>query len=779
MSNDNQVDVQKKIRDLLEGAEKERARKRLAYGLAELGRGKIDYLVNFELLAFLPDHLAEIWESGSSEELGLLLGVLEKGCLSDESVIRENSIALMSIAVSYILDGGTIAQLARITDILTRWMRIETEFLPGYEIVALQLAKLLKRLLETANWQIAIELTDCLSGIAGGTIEKSNLIRRVAIRVQEKVADRETVRSLLKNLYGRGDGAYPANLATGRMLLGLGEPFVVNALALLTETAEDESETIVALLATGGKQVVEAILPGIDSGEDPVQLTCYKVQILGRMNREALYPRLAALLAHPAVEVQHEVLRGIIRNGLQLVPRLLAALDIIDDDLKVLVIKRLSQFSDDEINDRFLALLAEHAEGMRSENRQMVSALVVALGKEARLENLSTLKALRRGLSQDVDRVLSGLLEDSVNRLELALRKAEHRVIDDGAEFDEDPVSVRQTREAIYGVQQEVERLAAKRKTDQALQILKKSIRENLLAGKQSVAEALRDLILKTDHGAMEVLLEVEELLVEHQRAGAAGQNSSLWQELRTLLGGQVFEELFNAAQAERYQSGDIIIAQGELNDNLYFVASGVVALYSGSESREAFMKKLKAGTILGGESIFGISLASVTVRAQGGVYLYSLPFAGLARLEEENPGTMQVLKQYMAGQIDIPALLKMSGIDRRDLVRRKVTKTVETKILDRYGVVGQKSLKGRLKNISYGGFCYQIGFESEKGVRRLLGRQMQALFKVRDRQQIEVNGKFVAFERNAADDNTYFVHVRTLEPIDPNVFELIVQDDV
>lgn len=779
MGKNQQTDVQRKIQDLLESAEKERAQKRVAYALAELERGKVEYLLNGELLVFLPTYIKDLGESGSDAQLVTMLNVFEKATLSDEVKIRERAIATLSIAVSLVIEKGSDEQVARISEILVGWMNRETELLQGYETVALQLEQLSILLMRFKRWDGARGLVECASKITCGTNKKSRLIVRVAARIQERVADKDSIRELLKELGQLTDPDSSTAAEMKGLLLAMGTPFVRIALEMLQEVHQEERELIVELLVESGETAIHEIERILDSGHAPVRLTCDLVRILSRMKRESLYPRLAACLRHPVSEVQHEVVRGIIQNGLHVVPRLLEALRLVDDELKVLVIKKLSQISDKEINTRLLTMLSEYTDSMRIRNRQVVNALVVALGKQVRQENLATLKALQSGLQFEADSILAGLLEESISRLELAQRKVEHRVVDEGGvEFSNDPVQLEQAKVAIAEVQKKVEKLTTLGKTDQALQLLKSRIREYALAGKQPAAEALRDLILKIDHGAIEVLLEVEDFLVE-QKTGSFDHNLQLWQELRSRLGEHVLQKMLELSVEERYGTGDIIFAQRERNENLYFLASGTVSLHCGSGTSEVFLKKLKAGSIFGAETIFEVSLSSVTIKAQSRVRVYSLSVDSLDILNENCPGSYEAMRDYCKGQIDIPELLKISGTDRRNLVRRSVSKNVETKILDMYGVVGQRSLVGRLQNISYGGICYEIGIENAKGVRRLLGRQMQVIFTLRDRQRVECNGKFVAFERNVAEEGKYFVHVRIADPIDPEVFELIVKDSV
>ncbi|WP_419175234.1 cyclic nucleotide-binding domain-containing protein [Desulfosediminicola sp.] len=780
MSKGQQSDVQQKIQNLLNGAEKERAQKRVAHGLAELGRGKIEHLDNSELLVFLPGYIQGLGESGSGTEMNSLLNVFEAAVLSGDVILRERSIALLSIAASTIVERGSVEQLTRISEIFTTWLETETELLPGAEIVALQMGQLLRKLLNSENWIQAKAMVGCVADISRGKTDKSHLIVRLAARILEKITDREMVQRLLKVFLDSCTEESPVAGDMAKILLGMGKGLVSISMDMLPELQEQERESLIDLLSKGDELVVVEIERLYETGRMSVQQTCDMVRILSRMNRASVYPRLVACLAHPATEVQHEMVRGIIRNGLHLVPRLLEALDVVADEMKVLVIKKLSQLSDKEINERFLKMLADYTDGMRITCKPVVHSLVVALGQEVRLENLSTLKALRSGLQFDTDSVLIGLTEASISRLELGIRRAEHRVVDDqNVEFYDDPVQLRQARELTAEVRYEVEELAAQGKIDEALNILKKKINEYIQSGKLAAAEVLRDLILKIDPGAIDTLLEVEELLVKQQQTGLSDNNMLLWKDFRSLVGPQVFEKIFGLAVVERYGDGETIIAQREENDNLYFLVSGTVLLHCGSGSEETFLKKIREGTILGAETIFDVSLSTVTFKAQGSVLVYSLATDLLAGLENEYPGTYQILEKYCDGQIDIPELLKMSGIDRRNQARRKVNKSIETKILDMYGVVGQRSLRGLMHNISYGGVCYEIGIENTKSVRRLLGRQMQIIFKSRDKQRAELNGKFVAFERNVEVPGKYRVHVRMLEPIDPKIYELIVQDTV
>lgn len=779
MSKDQHPEVQEKIRHLLEGAERERAQKRVAYGLAELGRGKIEYLANSELLAFLPNHIGELWECGSFAEFESLLGVLEKACLTGDVTIRERALALLSIAISHIGQEGAAEQVERISELLTSWLQRETELLPGYEVVALQLEQLLKMLLELGSWRQAGQMLHVLNNISNGKLEKSTPIVRLATGIQYRAVDKKQVQVLLAELTRCDDTGTQNSGEIHQLLLGMGRTLVPIAFDILQDGKEEERTILVEILAQGCDHTVAEIEGKMASGEASVQVTSAMVRVLSRMNRQSLYPRLAACLEHPAVEVQREVVRGIIHNGLHIVPRLLDALAVVDDRLKVLVIKYLSRISDRSVNTRFLAMLDDYTSDMEIRNRQVVTALVVALGQDARPENLAALQQLKRSWQSRADSILIGLLEESISKIQLALRRAEHRVVDaDNIEFSNDPERYRQAGQLITEIQQEVDQLVGQGKTEQVLRLLKAKILDCLLAGEHTAAEELRDLILATVPDAIEVLLEAEELLTKHREHGLQHFNVPLWEDLSELLGDGAFTQFLELAVVEQYQAGELIIAQGERDENLYFLASGTASLHCGTGKNETFLKKVKDGAVLAAGTVFAVSLSTFTVKAQTTVRVYSLSSQAIDNLEKMFPGSLRVLQDYCKNRINIPDLLKMSGVDRRNLVRRRVKKTVATKILDLYGVVGKRSLKGRLKDISYGGVCYEISIDSANGIRRLLGRQMQIIFNTHQ-QQIALNGKFVGFERNEAEEGKYFVHVQMLEPIDPKLFELIVQDTV
>jgi CRP/FNR family transcriptional regulator len=109
-------------------------------------------------------------------------------------------------------------------------------------------------------------------------------------------------------------------------------------------------------------------------------------------------------------------------------------------------------------------------------------------------------------------------------------------------------------------------------------------------------------------------------------------------------------KDSFFERTAER---GELILAEEETSDVLYFIASGAVKSFKTSaEGKEQILEILRPGESLNDVSIFDSSPNLVSAQAMGPVVLYGVDKGDLDRILQRYPQVSQNVNKVLAGQV-------------------------------------------------------------------------------------------------------------------------------
>jgi flavin-dependent dehydrogenase len=100
------------------------------------------------------------------------------------------------------------------------------------------------------------------------------------------------------------------------------------------------------------------------------------------------------------------------------------------------------------------------------------------------------------------------------------------------------------------------------------------------------------------------------------------------------------------------YQSGEIIVRQGEVGDRMYFIQSGKVEVIKESEGREVKLAELGQGEFFGEMALFEKNVRSATVRPLGEVRVLSVDKRMFLRKIHDDPSLAYRIMQKMSQRI-------------------------------------------------------------------------------------------------------------------------------
>ncbi|MBU0908254.1 MAG: cyclic nucleotide-binding domain-containing protein [Proteobacteria bacterium] len=120
--------------------------------------------------------------------------------------------------------------------------------------------------------------------------------------------------------------------------------------------------------------------------------------------------------------------------------------------------------------------------------------------------------------------------------------------------------------------------------------------------------------------------------IIEQEKKGAISKGHvEIWTNLFQALSSEEFNSLYHEMEERTYKPEEIIVAQGEKNDGLFFINHGSVRVtYSGGE-KELFFKNMGKGEIVG-ENFFNPSVWTVSLTARQQTSISVLKLDSLAR---------------------------------------------------------------------------------------------------------------------------------------------------
>lgn len=760
--------AQEKIEKLLQSAEDSRKNKRIEHGLRGLLSGNFPVLKNDELVRAMPGHILGCVKEKKHDSLQALLISLGQASLITDVRIRERAVMVLAFAAGPLLeDEAADGSILLFSKVLAEWLRAETEFIEGYEVACQLLQRLVILFVRDSNWHDADHILKAFYDIVTGTCQKKASIRSIVSRTQRNIAQQDVLEHLYL-LYIKDSSESVGKLPD--LLVHIGKLSIIHALSILRESEECTGrDRLIQLLVHGGGLSAQIIHEYMQNDE-PWFLICDMIQVLCQMKDDALYPLIEGALRFRDQRIQHEVLMCIFRaGGPGKTLRLVHALQHVVDPLKIVLIIELGKKPQAAVGDALRSLLNELLNQDAKANPELLSAIVTGLQKFPEESSLKYLGRLTAEIQNDkLDRTLLIPVAETRLMLEAELRHKAHKRIDDegGVSFTDDPVVQQNSMNKVCQVEQLVAEFAADRSIEQATDLLFSKSVEYAREKDFETAERLRDRLFEANPGAIDKILEVDNIIAFERQSRVPISYLELWRKLQNTLGVQLFEQFYNSVEAETYRAGDIITKEGERDDRLYFINTGEISLHCKTGSSDTFLKRLRAGSVVGREQFFTASVSTITMKAVSFVELHVLRREVLAGLEVDCQEVENKIHDYCLGAIYVPDLLKISGVDRRNSVRYKLSVKIKIQLFDAYGRPGLRPFVSLLQDVSQGGLCFSIGISSKENARLLLGRKVQADVEIAGGNHVKLEGSIVGVVPDYCVTGSYRINVKMFETV-------------
>lgn len=764
-----QAEAQLKVKELLEIKEIERNRKRTISCIKSICSGSYDVLENEDLFRNMSLFLLKTAEGTEILQSAEFLAGLNDAAVDKEKVVRSRAVTLLSLILEWAETHSEQTTKRKVITSLFSWMVSEDEVVDGYDVVIEQLKDRCVEVLKAFKWDDAQIYLSLFSVVARDKDTKTPAIRSVASRTLDSIGSVAILSSLYNGLFV----AHEIQLKNIEKCINcLGRNAMLYGLGFLGQVEKPEQkEILIDFFARAGEVAVDAIRVSKLSNA-PGHVLVSLIKILKKIGKDSYYEIIADFLKSKDIAVQHEVIKYIIMGDERnVVPRLVNAAALVREELKPDLIKQLSVYTHPAIEDYLYDNLAKIISKPVDVSQTLISVLVVGFKNYPDQKNINLLRSCLICLSESrKSHKLKCLVNDVIRGLESKLRyknrlKADH----DEVSYDFDPVTERDGLPELIDFVDDIKHIVSKGNTSKAVKMLtEKSI---WYAGEKDFhkAEWLRDMILSVDQTALEEIFDVENEISKQHKTTVPESFRELWGALSDTLGEEHFEQFYLALKHEQFYSGEIVEAEGDRNETLYFIKSGSVSLSYDSGGTDIFVKRLKPGTVIGYDVFFKISIWTLTVKAEAATELFALEKSALKQLEEDAPGIQDALQRYCDDNNFSASVFDTQRQDRRGMYRRLAYKDVKVQLLDLYGESRGRAIRCKLQDISTDGFSYTIRIAKRDNAAMLLGRKAKLVSDSDSSVHSDIEGDIVAVESLSVEEPYYKVCVKMLSPLNDN----------
>ncbi|WP_136805490.1 cyclic nucleotide-binding domain-containing protein [Desulfosediminicola flagellatus] len=768
---------QEKAKSIMQAGEKTRLARRVQASVKSLMQGNKEVLKSEEFNVHLPFVLQKMEAEGLEKEVQAVLKRLTKNFLEGDAELRTRVIRSLSQVGENLAMEKRWNSLATIADPLLYWIRHSDNGDFIFEKICRVLQSLMGYSWTTGELKQGDAILSVFYQIRSGTAKKSEAVRTIIERTQDKNLDRALLSHLLEESLAK-----PKDEILSRRLILQGpiaSRFLVDSLIRADKT-EDRIKIIDLL--TYGEQFLAPIL--VEKLDEP--MPWYGKRNLLKLLAETGAPEhvdsVYPFLQHDDLRVQREAFACLYKiSGKTRKKALLHALSEASETMKLQIVRALIPFADAEVTRGLSQLLEEHEFYSADFRDTLLSNVCLAI---ARCPYPDSEKVLLNFLEMQGKRGYKKIGTKVWSAAEAALKQAENSQLGE-RQFKAKVSQIRKSaisqagvgqkasteKKSITGLPEEksIRKLLAADDTDVAKGMLLELIAKISRLRKFSQAEQLRDWLIDIDSMALTDIIKAAEIIEEEKHAAVDKGHLQIWSGLFDVLSTEEFSMFYHSLEHKLYANEEIIIKKGAKQTSLFFINSGRVKLFYNERDTEILIKTLQKGEILGVGTFFDASLWTLSAAALGQTNISMLPLDKVRAWQDDFPALESKLRDFCHRFESVNDIFKNSDKDRREYKRHKVTsQRVAITLLDKNGKTTGVSGKGDLFDFSRGGTSFYMRISKRDNARLLLGRGLKVTLPIEETSGTPVSfiGDIVAVKAHHAMEYEYSVHIEFNTPL-------------
>lgn len=253
-----------------------------------------------------------------------------------------------------------------------------------------------------------------------------------------------------------------------------------------------------------------------------------------------------------------------------------------------------------------------------------------------------------------------------------------------------------------------------------------REIEKLAFAGDFSSAERWRQVLLAKHPMALSEIISTAELIEDEKTRRIDHDHLAMWDALYRRMTEEERNCLFYSTRRVAVSPGKIILKQGAVIPRLLFIESGRVTLFHSKGKDRILIGQLSRGDIIGDETFFQLSAATLSAGCQTDVQLRYLDKSAVISWEEKCPGLYQRLSDYCQKYSRSQQMMQHKNIEKRAFTRKKSESKLRAFLISSEGVKSSEHIRGSVMDVSRNGISFDIHSSRPENAHRLLGKAME-----------------------------------------------------
>lgn len=759
---DKESPKDKALRQLQE-AEEKRAELRFKRGFFELENDRFDILINTEFKEKLADYFSN---QRSEDEINTIESVLDKLFEQIDNSKYSSGIHDILDRVCHNCQKGYNLRLFQY--LVEKYIQLLDES-DANTLISENLCNFLSHAcgmyVRSSRWVDFEKLINVLWKVRNLNFQTPDGRKKPFQDIFNAIATKDVIEKILQ--FHNVGNKEEKKLASHAMRY-LGEDALVFLLnRLVFSKTKAERFLLIDLIASLGEEIIDPIQKFMD-----VDLPWYAVRnliiLISEIGNPDFYHMVEGFLIHPDIRVQQQVVACIVKlGGENLEKRLMQALPVVEDEIKLKLVMQLGDYHSEEIANGLLDIIYKREMVNEAIRDELLYKICITLRSFPYTKVINLLKHLQKerveqGHGKDK---LAIATQETINRLEPQVRHLAKLEKTDAPDVDFDAIvaeTIGDEDANVVKFLEDIEELLQVGNLEKATAIMYKKIIDTARAKQFTTAETLRDKLLEINPDALQDVIRAAEIIEEEKSSPTTSVQAEIWDDLYARLSTDEYDAFLSLLRTENYKKDERIVGTDEIDPCLYFLSSGAVRLSCLCGQHETFLKRLKPGEVLGVGPFFSASVWTVNLTALQKTSLQVLRRQDFMKMEKLLPDLEEKLLEFCSKKDIIPDLIKMSGRDRRDCARYPVNITVNHVLLDPYGdSSGRRVFHGEMIDISRGGLSFSIRISKKENAHLLLGRQIISEIKLKNKEVLKCFGLIVGVNYQHEIVKEYSVHVK------------------
>ncbi len=729
-------------------------------------------LANEQIIQALPSSVKRLLKHDKHEAADRLLIQMVTGLQKKDTEVRRGSAEALGRTAAALVQAGEWQRMDRLLPALEQALPFMEDLQAGGQ--ALQAVEQLTRHHLTHNaYNRAINALNVLFDLTIHSPDGHTALYDLAHGCLARLAEPALLGELLENIQAENKESDNCWYLISRMGAGAAN-FLMERLG--TSESREERELLLRLIGDIGKPARDALLLLLQQ-DAPWYVTRNIIRLLKNVGDADCFATIVPFLRHEDLRVQQEVIQtlGLI-GGTARKNFFLQELESASDDLKPLIIRQLGKIHNESIVLPLTDLLQSSAGPPHQKKEQLQMEICVAL---VRLGSKKALASLKKVVQT---KAIPGINDYSPKVL--AAAESALQAISDGSKVLTDSIQqpeptshthLTRKNDPLAEKEASIFRKAARGKTKEAKKELYDLVIDCAEKKDFANAERLRERFYEIDPMALSEIIRSGEI-IEREKTGAVSRNQlDTWSSLLEKLNDVEFSAIYHELQERTFAPEEIIVRQGDKNDELYFINQGSLKISYNKDGRDIFVSSMNSGQIIG-ENFFDASFWTVTLTALTSVKISVLKLDSFRRWQEEYPGLEAKLQSFYK-QCDMTRkLIDKKGLDRRQYERTRLSRKIQIQLTDHNNKPIGRGFRGELADISEGGLAFLIRISKKENTRLLLGRTMRITVPVGgDPGHLQLYGLAIGIQPYELLESDFSVHIKFPELLDQDtLFQII-----